>query len=363
MIATLSAVFCLALAAPQSGDQIIRLDGTILNVDRVLSETYTEITYKRGSQEGKISAEQVQEVQHGLAARDLAEFKDAVDFMTDAEYAKAIAAFTSVLADKDLQSEARFAWTRQHALFNMMRSYAATGNMDQVVAHADRLLKDVPDTFFYGQALLMKAQALQDRGNTAGAEAAFGQLQSDVKSKGLPELWNREAELGLTTLAQGGAPADKQRKLEGLAEKNKEQYPSVANRARVEVGNAMVAAEQYADAKARFLAIVNGGQADRDTMAAAWSGLGDCAYNLGLREQDLKKAGAFFEDAALNYLRIAALYPEAFRFVPRALCHAGMSMVRMQKREDALAIAGKLRRNYPNSEWKAKLFQDMNLAQ
>lgn len=362
MLATLSAAL-LALAAPQSGEQILRLDGTILNVDRVLGETFTEIQYKRGSQEGKIPAEQVQEVVHSLAPRDLAEFKDAADAMAEADYAKAIAAFNAVLADKELHGEARFAWTRQHALFNIMRCYAATGNMDQVAAHADRLLKEVPDTFFYGPALLMKAQALEDRGNAAGAEAAFAQLQADVGAKSLPEKWNREAELGLAALAKGGAPADKQRKLEGLAERNKDAYPSVANRARVAVGNAMVEAEQYKDARQRFQSIVDGGAADRDTMAAAWSGLGDCAYNLGLREQDVKKAGVLFEEAAIHYLRVAAAYPEAFRFVPRALCHAGMSMVRIQKREDALAIASKLRRNYPNSEWKARLFQDMNLAQ
>lgn len=362
MIASLSALL-LALAAPQNGDQIVRMDGTILNVDRVLTETFTEVTYKRGSTEGKIPAEQVLEVVHSLTHRDVAEFSDAMEAKADADYAKAIAAFNSVLADKDLHEEPRHAWTKQHALFQIMNCYAATGNGDQVVAHADRLLQEVPDTFFYGEALEMKAQSLLDRGNAAGAEAAFQQLQADVKGKGLPERWEREAELGLAVLAKGGSPADKQRRLEALAERNKDSYPSVASRARVEVGNAMVEAEQYKDAKARFQTIVDSGKADRDTLAAAWSGLGDCAYNLGLREQEPKAAAVHFEEAALHYLRVAAAYPEVFRLVPRALCHAGMSMVRVGKREDAFALANKLRRNYPSSEWKAKLFQDMNLAQ
>lgn len=362
MLASLSAIL-LALAAPQAGDQIVRLDGTILTVDRVLTETFTEVTYKRGSQEGKVSSDQVLEVVHSLAHRDVAEFKDAMEAKADADYPKAIAAFNSVLADRELWEEARHSWTRQHALFQIMNCYAATGNGEQVVAHADRLLQEVPDTFFYGHALTMKAQALFDRGNASGAESAFQQLQGDVKSKGLPELWAREAELGLAVLAKGGTPADKQRRLEGIAEKNKDSHPSVASRARVEVGNAMVEAEQYKDAKARFQAIVDSGKADRDTLAAAWSGLGDCAYNLGLREQEPKAAAVHFEEATLHYLRLAASYPEVFRLVPRALCHAGMSMVRIGKREDAFAIANKMRRNYPSSEWKAKLFQDMNLAQ
>jgi len=363
MFAALSTTLLLALAAPQSGDQIVFLDGNVLQVERVLTENYTEITYRKNSQEGKKPSDTVQEVRHSLTPRDLAEFRDAIAAMEDADYPLAIAAFNAVLADAELLGEARYAWVRQHALRNVMKCYAATGNMTQVAATADRLLKEVPDTFFYGHALLDKAQALQDKGDAAGAAAAYEQLLSDVSAKGLPEIWSREAELGLAIGAKGGAPADKQRKLEGLAEKNKDQYPSVANRARVEVGNAMVESEQFADAKARFQGIVNGGVADRETMASAYSGLGDCAYNLGLREQDLKKAPALFEEAALHFLRTAATYPEVYRLVPRALCHAGMSMRRMNNREDAIAIANKLKRNYPNSEWKAKLFTDMGLAQ
>lgn len=363
MFAALTTTFLLALAAPQSGDQIVYLDGTVLQVERVLSENYTEVVYRKNSQESRKPADQVQEVRHSLTPRDLGDYKDAIAAMEDADYALALAAFNVVLNDKELQAEARYAWTRQHALHNMMLCYAATGNMNQVVATADRLFKEVPDTFFYGRAMLSKAQALQDKGDTAGAAATYQQLLTDVSAKGLPERWSREAELGLAIGAKGGAPADKQRKLEGLAEKNKEQYPSVSNRARVEVGYAMAEAEQFADAKARFQSIVDTGLADRETLAAAYSGLGDCAYNLGLREQDTKKAAALYEEAALHFLRTAATYPEAFRLVPRALCHAGMSMVRIQKREDAIAIANKLKRNYPNSEWKAKLFQDMNLAQ
>jgi tetratricopeptide (TPR) repeat protein len=302
-------------------------------------------------------------VRHDLEVRGLEDFQAAKQAMDGGDYVRAIGEFNAVLGDEELLEQARFSWVRQHALFMIVKCQAASGNMEQVAAQADRLLTAVPDTFFYGDVVLLKAQALQDRGDAAAAEATFKRLQQDVAGKGLPEKWAREAELGLMVLTKGLAPADKQRRLEGLAEKNKDAFPSVANRARVEVGNAMVEAEQFQDAKSRFAAIADGGQADRSTMAAAWSGLGDCAYNLGLREQDTKKAAVLFEEAALDYLRIAALYPEAFRFVPRALCHAGMSMVRMGKREDAMAIASKLRRNYPNSEWKARLFQDMNLVQ
>ncbi len=364
MLLTLSASLCLALASPQagSGDQIVLLDGTVLAVDRVTGETYSEVTYRKGSQDAKKASDLVQEVRHSITHRDLSEYKDAQDAKEEGDFPKAIAAFNAVLKDTELLENPRFTWARQHALFQIMRCYASVGNTDQVAAHADRLLKEVPDTFFYGHALLMKAQALQDKGNVAGAEAAYQQLLADVKVKSLPERWSREAELGVAILSRGAA-VEKQRKLEGLAEKNKDQFPSVANRARVEVGNAMVQAEQYKDGKARFQTIVDGGQAERETMAAAWSGLGDCAFNLGLREPDVAKLNGLFEEAALAYLRVAAYYSESFRLVPRALCFAGMSMDRLSKRPDAITIAGKLKRSYPNSEWKTKLFNELRLAQ
>lgn len=364
MLLTASAALALALATPQSQDRVLLRNGQVLLVDRVQSETYSEVTYRKGGADGRKPANEVLAVEHGTGTRALGDFADAVELMKEGDFKRAYDRFEIVLRDKDLAGEQRYAWTKQHSLWNMLLCAASLGDLNTIVSVSDRLFTEVPDTFFYAPAMLKKAEALQDKGDAKGAEATFKQLQSDVGAKGLHEAWAREAELGLALLDRNLAPADKQRKLEGIAEKNKSDaaFADVANRARVEVGNVMVTAAQYKDAQARFESIINSGTTDASILAAAYSGLGDCSFNLAVQAQaDAKKANPLFEDAALNFLRVAATFPEAYRLVPRAMCFAGIAMNNMGERADSFQMARKLKQNYPNSQWKKKLFDELQL--
>lgn len=365
MLLTASAALLLSFALPQSQDRILLRNGQVLAVDKVNTETYTEVTYRKGGQDGRKPANEVLSIEHALSGRALNEYADAVELMQSGDFRRAISRFEEALQNKDVAEETRYAWVKAHALWNMLKCSAALGDLNAIVATADRLLVEAPDTFFYAEALLKKAEALQDKKDLKGAEAVYKQLQADVGAKGLHEIVAREAELGLVLLDQSMAPADKQRRLEGIAEKNKTSadFADVANRARVEVGNAMVEAKQYQDAQARFQGILNAGATDPAILAGAYSGLGDCAFNLAvLAQADPKQSAPLFEAAALHFLRVAATYPEEYRLAPRAMCFAGMAMNNMNKRADALQMARKLKGNYPNSVWKQKLFTEMQLA-
>ncbi|MDA1259343.1 MAG: tetratricopeptide repeat protein [Planctomycetota bacterium] len=365
MLLTASAALLLSFALPQSQDRIFLRNGQVLAVDKVNTETYSEVTYRKGGSDGRKPANEVLSVSHSLNGRPLADYADAMELMESGDFRRAIGRFEEALQNKDLAGEARYAWTKQHGLWNMLLCSAALGDLNAIIATNDRLLAAVPNTFFYPQALVKKAEALQDKKDLKGAEGVFKQLQGDVGSKGLHEEWARKAELGLVLLDGSLAPADKQRRLEGIAEKNKAsaEFADVASRARVEVGNAMVDAGQYQDAKVRFQAILDAGTTDSAILAGAYSGLGDCAFNLGVQAQsDPKKSSPLFEDAALNFLRVAATYPAEYRLAARAMCFAGMSMNYMGKRPDAMQMARKLKLNYPNSVWKQKLFTELQLA-
>lgn len=362
MLLTASAALVLALALPQ--DRIVLRNGQVLTVDSIQSETYSEVAYRKAGSDGRKPANEVQAVQHSTTARLLGDYAEGVELMESGDFRRAVGFFEQVLNDKDL--DARHGWTRQHALWRILNCSASLGDLRAIVATADRLLTAVPDTFFYAPALLKKAEALQDLDDAKGAEAVFKKLQGDVGAKGLPEVWARQAELGLALLARGSSAAEKQRLLEGIAEKNRvnPEFADVANRARVEVGNAMVEAGQYQDAKARFDGIIQGGTTDAAILAACYSGLGDCAFNLAMQrvESDRKQATPLFEEAALHFLRVAATYPEVYRLVPRAMCFAGLAMNHAGARPDALQMARKLRDNYPNSSWKKKLFDTLGLG-
>lgn len=363
MLITASAALVLALL--QSQDTIRLRNGQVLAVDGIQTETYTEVGYRKGGSDGRKPANEVLEVKHSTAPRPLADFAAAEELMVNGDYRRAIGLFEVVLKDRDLGAGTRYGWVRQHALWRILLCSASAGDLKAIPATADRLLTEVPDTFFYAHAMLKKAEALQDLGDAKGAEATFKKLQADVAAKGLHESWAREAELGLALLDVSSAPADKQRKLASIAEKNQSSpdFADVANRARVEVGNAMVEARQYKDAQARFEAIIKAGTTDPTILAAAYSGLGDCAFNLAVQtfEADRKKAEKLYEEAALHFLRVAATYPEAYRLVPRAMCFAGIAMKNAGAREDALQMARKLKGSYPNSTWKEKLFQELGL--
>jgi tetratricopeptide (TPR) repeat protein len=239
MLLTASVALFLSAALPQSQERIFLRNGQVLQVDKILTETYAEVTYRKGGSEGRKPANEVLSLEHSTVGRPLGEYADALELMTDGDFRRAMDRFEGALQDKDLADEARYSWVKQHALWNVMQCSAALGDLDSIIKTTDRLLTAAPDSFFYAPALLKKAEALQDKNDAKGAEATFKQLQSDVGAKGLHEEWARKAELGLVLLDRALPAAEKQRKLEGIAEKNKgsPEFADVASRARVEVGS------------------------------------------------------------------------------------------------------------------------------
>lgn len=346
---------------PQAQNEIVLTDGTVLPVDKILTETYTTVTFKRGSSEGRRPSEEVLEVRHELSNSKLDDYAYAVETMESHNYAAAVGAFREVLADESLHGRSTFAWVKQHALWREIRCMNSLADFSGVSETVDKLLTEVPDSFFYAPALLVKAQAKLDSGDRAGAKKVFERLQADVDSKGLPERWRREAELGLLLLDTSMDSNAKQMALQGLAEKNLSNYPTVASRANVEVGNAMVAAGDYKNARSFFEGILDEGKGGDGILAAALSGLGDCAYREALALDSPSEQAPFLEEAILNFLTVASVYREEVRLVPRAMYYAGDALKRIGDVGSAKNVASRIRALYPDSTWKNKLFQELNL--
>ena len=346
---------------PQSHNELVLVDGTTLQVDKILTETFSEVTYKRGKSEGRRSADEVLEVRHAIGNRALEDYAYAIEVMESGKYASAIAAFMVVLEDEKLLARSGYSWVRQHALFREIRCMNSLADFAAVSATVDKLLAEVPDTFFYAPALLMKAQTKMDSGDRKGAVAVFKQLQEDVLSKGLPERWSREAELGLLLLDSKLKGADLERALQGLVEKNATKYPTVAARARVEVGNAMVANKKYDAARLFFQEIIKEGKGGDAVMAGAISGKGDCAYRQALSMDAIDDQRPYLEEAILDFLTVASVYREEVRLVPRAMFYAGDALKRVGDSSGARNVASRLKALFPGSSWKAKLFSELNL--
>ena len=365
MFSLLGATLFFALpAVPQ--DEIILVSGKVLTVQRVLSETYGEVRYKTtGGAEGSKASHLVAKVEHNLGPVVLDDFAQALDLMEAGDFRISIQVFNDVLDDSKVMKETgRYAWVKQHTLFRQASCMAALADYEGVAITVDRLLAEIPDTFFFAPALMMKADALALAGNTAEALGVLATLSKAVDTEGLPERWERESELGSLLLDVNTVGKEKERKLQQLVEKNLESFPTVSSRARVEIGNAMVADNRHGDAERFFRLIVQDGQATEHTLAAAYSGLGDCAYHRGLQKEEAEASRADFEEAVLSHLRVVTLYKGAVNLVPRSMFYAGMALHRMNtanSRKQAKRLASRLNRDYSRSNWAARIKKELNL--
>ena len=345
----------------QSTNQLVLTDGSVLEVDKITAETYSEVSYKNGSSAGRKDAADVAEVIHALGNSKLADYAAGVDSMKAGNYNDAVYSFRDVQADDKLLERSTYAWANQHARFREMRCLYALAQFEMVAQKADELIAAVPDTFFYAQALIMKAKSLSNMGDTSGAEAAYSMLNDKVVSMGLSKRWENEAELGLVLIDSKSNAQSKQRSLQGLAEKNADSYPSVAARARVEVGHAMVDGEEYEKAYNFFTAILEDETSTEAVLASAISGMGDCSYRQALALDSLDGQRPLLENAVLDFLTVASVYREHVEFVPRAMFFAGDALKRIGDPSSAKKVASRLKKLFPGSSWKTKLFKELNI--
>ncbi|RMH05264.1 MAG: hypothetical protein D6702_01005 [Planctomycetota bacterium] len=348
--AALTTALFLAPALPQN--EIVLVDGKVIPVKSIQTETYSEVTYKTlNGGDGRKDASLVREVRHDTGSAVLEDYVTGLELMDKGDFRNAIQYFQLVLQDRGA-SHGRNAWTVQHSWYRIMLCAFADANYSGVVEAADALLQAVPDTFFYGPALMMKAQALALRGDRAGAESAYRDLAAAVDQKGLPERWAREAELGLVLLDSSLRGNAKRTKLDQIQARNEREYPTVASRANVEIGMSYLEEEDLERAEGFFQRILDQGRADDMTEAYAWFGLGQVAYKRGLASDDQEAAHELFFQAGLDFLRVALMYPQVVQLVPESLCQAAICFHRMGDRESktkALRIKNKLLERFRGS--------------
>lgn len=349
------------LSCPQAGNQIVLTDGTIVEVDKINSETYSEVSYKRGSSTINKDSAEIAEVRHALGHSKLEDYAAGVDAMNLGDFEGAIFQFRAVVADEKLISRATFSWVNQHARFREIRCLYSLAMFQEVANKVDALILAVPDTFFFAPALLMKARALNNMSNQAGAKAVYDKLSEEVSLKSLSLRWENEAELGKVLLDSDMTAQAKQRELQAIAEKNAASFPIVSARARVEVGHAMVEGKEYEKAYDFFLAILEDESTPEPILASAISGMGDCSYRQALASDSLEEQKPMLENAVLDFLTVASVYREQVEFVPRAMFYAGDALKRIGDTASAKRVASRLNKLFPNSTWKAKLFKELNL--
>ena len=320
----LSLAFSLAFASVVSADTITLVDGKTLENVTVVNETMKEVSFKQDGKSKTVPSDSVVSVEYvkkpklvdqaDLSARE-GDVNGAMDTLE-----------TYVGGLIEGKGKEPMLWAPAYAMERLIQMAASLNDTDTVVLAADRLIKNAPESRYLPGAYLAKATALADDKKSAEALATIADLRKLVAGQALGQRWKLEADLA-EVLADSSLAGAKRRarviEISGLAGKD---YPMVANRARVAEGESYTEGESkdFAKAKGVFQQIVADPKADKQTLAGAYTGLGDCILAQSIELQKANKdANASFQSAAEMYMRVVVLYPEEVRYRAKSMFLAG----------------------------------------
>ena len=264
---TALATACLALSA--AADEIIVLRGKNLTDVSVREETFKEITYRRAGVRVNQTID-VADVKEVIYSRESEHYANAMHELSMGNFKGAALAFQAAAANPP----STMSWIKQYGLFNAAESLRLARDYDAAVKAYDKLLADVPNTRFYGDALLQKAMCFEAARDAAKSTAALDALAAAAADPGIGERWRLMAEYH--KLRQAGAQTTLQQFDDLQKRAERAGANTVANLARLGVGNSLIDAGQLEDARAYFQDIVDARQASpAQVVAGAYLGLGN----------------------------------------------------------------------------------------
>jgi hypothetical protein len=355
--ALLAATAPRAAAAPLRMDTIRKLDGSAVENVQVASDGLKEVVFKDAAGKNtSIPSEQVLSIAYerqpkpiddaeGLIGQDdLAGAVELLDAYVDAQIAK--------------PSERQFRWGPAQAAWRACEVRLQAGDLAGLPAAAQRLIANFPDSRNVPRAYLLKAGAEMRAGQAEQAGKTLGELSTLVTDQGLPKRLALECRLAQLQADPTLKHDTRRNELERLAGEAKDE-PAVALRARVAAGESILAGASFdqgnarelvAQAKEIFLKALAEESADRETLAAAYAGLGDCLFLTGAEADDK----AILLDAALQYLRVITVYREQGFHVPKALFYAMRCFDLMQDSRRKADMRRELASLFPDSTWAAE---------
>ena len=353
-----TAVSLLVLSAIPLADTITKTDGKVLKDVNIVEEGLTQTTYKKGSNQQMIGSEEVLSITYARKPRLVDEGDQA---MVDDDPFGALQAFDLYADGQITKRDQRDKWAGPYAAWRSIQICQLLDDVNGVVERCNRLIEHFPDSRFVPPAFLARAEAqTRGKGGDAAAQKSLQELVGLVTAKGLSKRWELDANLGLV-LTDASLSADAKRaRLEQVANQAGTQFPTVANRAQVAIGETYVGQIDSAqedkklalaqDARKVFQRIVADQKAEPATLAAAYTGLGTAQF----QESVLAKSPELAREAFLNFMRVIVLYKEQSRYVAQSMFYA-MLCLRGFEDEESVArsreMRFKLMQRYPESNW------------
>lgn len=347
-----TALALLFSATAADADTIYLVDGTSISDAEVSEETYEKVEYRVDGKRDDVAASKVLRIEYEEKPPLVDRGDDAAN---EGDVESAIGDIQTYV-DGHLAKggpDRRFPWAPAYALSRLIELNSSMGNMAGVIAAADQMIANVPDARQVPDAFLAKAEAQFRSNDAAAATATLGELEALAQRVGLPRHWQLEVQLGRVvydTTKQGKARRDA---LKSVAVAAGSEFPVVSNRAKTFSGESLVDEEKFDEAEAVFREVVDSGKADRKTLAAAYTGLGDCLMKRG-QEADGDEQKDLLKSALLAYLRVVVVYEDQTQYVPKAMFYAARIFDQSEEEESkkrAQELYRKVMFRYEGSRW------------
>lgn len=347
-----TALALLFSATAADADTIYLVDGSSITDAEVSEETYETIEYRVDGKRDDVAASKVLRIEYeekpplvdrgddSASSGDVEVAIGDIQTYVDGHFAKG-------------GPDRRFPWAPAYALSRLIELNNSVGNMAGVIAAADRMIANVPDARQVPDAYLAKAEAQFRSGDGAGATATLGELEALAQRVGLPRSWQLEVQLGRVvydTSKQGKARRDA---LKTVTVAAGSEFPVVANRSKTFSAESLVDEEKYGEAESVFREVVDSGKADRKTLAAAYTGLGDCLMQRG-QKADGDEQAELLKSALLAYMRVVVVYEDQVQYVPKAMFYAARIFdqgTEEQSKDRAQRLYRTIMFRYEGSRW------------
>lgn len=346
-----------APGTPALADVIHKTDGTTVKDVEIVSESLQEVVYKSGRSERKLPSEEVLRVVYTKLPRPVQEAEAALD---DDDVQTALDKLDGFVEEQIDKPSKRDGWAAPYAAWRSVSLRSALADQEGVIVSASTLIKNYADSRYVPMAFLAKAGAELSAGTSSDAEKTLQSFDGLIQSRGLSKRWDLECRI-YKARANTSKKGDALRKtLVGIEAEAGDKFPIVRGRAKVARGESFLdEAEQASGAKKGELVFqaqdlfeeIIASPADDETLAAAYTGLGDCFLFAGAPTKDAQ----LLKQAYMAYLRVAINYPDQSQYVPKALYQASRCFDFLGEKRRSFEMRRELVKLYPNSSYAEKV--------
>jgi len=353
-----AALASLLLAPRIVADTIRQTDGTVIDDVSIVEENLTSVVYRKGSNDRTVPSDTVLSVSYDRLPKLLDQAEASV---SQDDIATALDQLNAYVDGQIANPSERRKWPAPLAAYRALQLRIQIADLDGIVSAANRLIQHFSESRYLPAAFLAKASAELQSGKAPLAGKTLDEFAALIQSKGLSKRWDLECRLSKIQADTDTAGQAKRDRIHDIQSEGSD-FPTVENRASLvegetyledakkEPGDSPKAQGLRDNAQKIFQGIIDDYKAEDETLAGAWSGLGDCLYATGASKTDKD----LLEQSAKAYLRVIIIYASQSRYVPYALYHAARCFHLLENRERENDMLRTLQSTYPSSPWAAE---------